>query len=255
MRLPWDTRSDATLISAMVKTMGEPGWYLEQPRLGAPFGQHFSDFPHGGETFQLSAMKVLVTVTGDWGLAINLYFLLGFGVLAVVTFLVLRHLRFGPVVSGHRRADLHVHAVPLRPRRDAPVAQHLLLRAAGRAAAGLGRGWRERFLADPDRVGRRSHRGTLRWRRVAVRPPSPCVIAGTETMTTALHHGAAGVGRAGRGAPSAGASPAWLVAGVMVVMGGTFVVLSDPTLNYYRVARHQRRRRRAGSSPRASCTG
>ena len=88
MRLPFDTRSDATLISAMVKTIEERGWYLNQPRLGAPFGQQFYDFPHGGESFQLFAMKALVTVTGDWGLAINLYFLLGFGVLAGVTFLV-----------------------------------------------------------------------------------------------------------------------------------------------------------------------
>jgi hypothetical protein len=87
-RLPIDTRSDATLISMMVKNIEENGWYYSQPRLGAPFGQQFYDFPHGGETFQLFAMKIIVWLTGDWGLAINLYFFLGFGVLAAVTFLV-----------------------------------------------------------------------------------------------------------------------------------------------------------------------
>src|SRR6478736_6871044 len=75
-RLPFDTRSDATLISAMVKTISERGWYLNQPRLGAPFGQQFYDFPHGGESFQLAIMKVLVSITGDFGLAMNLYFFL-----------------------------------------------------------------------------------------------------------------------------------------------------------------------------------
>ena len=51
LRLPWDTRSDATLISTMVKNTVETGWFTEQPRLGAPFGQDLADFPHGGETF------------------------------------------------------------------------------------------------------------------------------------------------------------------------------------------------------------
>lgn len=44
-RLPFDTRSDALLISSMLKTMEERGWYLNQPRLGAPYGQQFYDFP------------------------------------------------------------------------------------------------------------------------------------------------------------------------------------------------------------------
>ncbi|MCB0964912.1 MAG: hypothetical protein KDA98_16670, partial [Acidimicrobiales bacterium] len=66
-RLPFDTRSDATLISMMVKAISEHGWYLNNPQLGAPFGQQFYDFPHGGESFQLAAIKVLVVLTGDWG--------------------------------------------------------------------------------------------------------------------------------------------------------------------------------------------
>ncbi len=158
MRLPFDTRSDATLISAMVKTIEERGWYLNQPRLGAPFGQQFYDFPHGGESFQLAVMKVLVTITGDWGLAINLYFLLGFGVLASVTFLVLRHLRFGPVVAGiaalvytfmpyhFTHGEMHLWRSTYY---SAPLAALLLVWATA---------WRERFLADPARTGKGSLR-------------------------------------------------------------------------------------------------
>ncbi len=233
-RLPFDTRSDATLISSMVKTMEERGWYLNQPRLGAPFGQQFYDFPHGGESFQLMAMKVLVTITGDWGLAINLYFFLGFGVLASVTFLVLRHLRFGPVVAGiaaliytfmpyhFTHGEMHLWRSTYY---SAPLAALLLVWATA---------WRERFLADPGRMGAGSIRGNLRWPRIAGAVAIAVLIAGTETMTTGftmvlLASGAVVAAIRWR-------EPARLAVAVVLigVMGVTFVVLSAPTLNYYR---------------------
>src|SRR6478735_1825888 len=234
-RLPFDTRSDATLISSMVKTMEERGWYLNQPRLGAPFGQQFYDFPHGGESFQLMAMKVLVTITGDWGLAINLYFFLGFGVLAAVTFLVLRHLRFGPVVAGiaaliytfmpyhFTHGEMHLWRSTYY---SAPLAALLLIWATA---------WRERFLADPALVGKGSIRGNLRWPRIAGALAIAALIAGTETMTTGftmvlLLSGALVTAIRFR-------EPARLVIaiGLIAVMGITFGILSYPTLNFYRV--------------------
>jgi phosphoglycerol transferase len=233
-RLPFDTRSDATLISAMVKTISERGWYLHQPRLGAPFGQQFYDFPHGGETFQLAAMKVLVMITGDWGLAINLYFFLGFGVLAAVTFAVLRHLRFGPVVSGiaalaytflpyhFTHGEMHLWRSTYY---SAPLAALLLVWATQ---------WRERFLVDPAATGRGSVRGNLRRPRVAAALAIAVVVGGTETMTT-------GFAMVLLASGALVAAIRWrepmrlAVAGVLIAaMGATFVVLSYPTLNYYR---------------------
>jgi phosphoglycerol transferase len=233
-RLPFDTRSDATLISAMVKTMQERGWYLNQPRLGAPFGQQFYDFPHGGESFQLMAMKVLVTITGDWGLAINLYFFLGFGVLAAVVFLVLRHLRFGPVVAGiaalvysfmpyhFTHGEMHLWRSTYY---SAPLAALLLVWATA---------WRERFLKAPELVGKGSIRGNLRWPRVAGAVAIAVLIAGTETMTTGFT-----MVLLGSGALVAAIrfrEPARLVGaiGLIGVMGITFGILSYPTLNFYR---------------------
>ncbi len=234
LRLPWDTRSDATLISTMVKNLADGGWYTDQPRLGAPFGQHLEDFPHGGETFQLVAMKVLTTVTGDWGLAMNLYFLLGAGVLAAVTHLVLRHLRFGPVVSAV--AALLFTALPYRFAHgemhlwrstyySAPLAALLLVWVAC---------WRERFLVDPtDRAVRVWQRGALRWPRVGAAAALAAVIAGTETMTTAFTMTLLAVG-AVAGALRHRDPQRLVVAGaVVVVMAATFAVLSAPTLLYY----------------------
>jgi len=233
-RLPFDTRSDATLISAMVKTMEERGWYLNQPRLGAPFGQQFYDFPHGGESFQLMAMKVLVTVTGDWGLAVNLYFFFGFGFLAAVTFLVLRHLRFGPVVAGiaaltytfmpyhFTHGEMHLWRSTYY---SAPLAALLLVWATA---------WRERFLEDPALVGKGSIRSNLRWPRIAGAVAIAVVIAGTETMTTGFTMVLLGTGALV--AAIRFREPARLVVavGLIAVMGITFGILSYPTLNYYR---------------------
>src|SRR4029453_12787830 len=100
LRIPLSTNFDATLIGSMVKTITERGWYLSEPRLGAPFGQEFYDFPHGGETLQLFFLKIITTFVKPFGLTMNLYYIGGFGVLAAVTFLVLRHLRFSYVVAA-----------------------------------------------------------------------------------------------------------------------------------------------------------
>ncbi|MEZ5181999.1 MAG: hypothetical protein R2702_09015 [Acidimicrobiales bacterium] len=234
MRLPFDTRSDATLISMMVKNIEENGWYLHQPRLGAPFGQQFYDFPHGGESFQLGAIKVVAMATGDWGLAINLYFLLGFGVLAAVTFLVLRHLRFGFVPAAiaaliytflpyhFTHGEMHLWRSTYA---SAPLAALLLVWATQ---------WRERFLVDPARLGRLPFRGNLRWPRVAGAAGVAVAIAGTETMTTGFAMTLLASG-ALVGAIRWREPQRLLVAGALVaVMGATFAVLSAPTLNYYR---------------------
>jgi phosphoglycerol transferase len=233
-RLPFDTRSDATLISTMVKNITENGWYLNQPRLGAPFGQQFYDFPHGGESFQLFGIKLIAWATGDWGLAMNLYFFLGYGVLASVTFLVLRHLRFAPVAAGiaalvftflpyhFTHGQMHLWRSTFY---SAPLAALLLVWATQ---------WRERFLVEPERTGRFPWRGNLRWPRVAGAAAVAVVIAGTETMTTGftmtLLASSAIVGAIRWREPSR----LLVAAAMVVVMGITFGILSAPTLNFYR---------------------
>ena len=233
-RLPIDMRSDATLISAMVKTIEEQGWYLRQPRLGAPFGQQFYDFPHGGETFQLVAMKVLVTFTGNWGVAMNIYFFAGFGVLAGVTFACLRWLRFGPAIAGvgaliytflpyhFTHGEMHLWRSTYV---TAPLAALLLVWATS---------WRERFLVDPARTGRGTLHGNLRRPRVAAAVAVAVVIGGTETMTTSFAMVLLASG-------ALVAAIRWrepvrlVVSGALVgVLALTFVVLSIPTLNFYR---------------------
>ncbi len=199
------------------------------------FGQHLDDFSHGGETFQLAAMKAVTSVAGDWGLAMNVYFVVGAGVLAAVTHLVLRHLRFGPVMSAV--AALLFMALPYRfghgqmhlwrsTYLSAPLAALLLVWVAC---------WRERFLVDPtDRAAKVWHRGVLRWRRVAVAAAIAVVVAGTETMTTAFTMTLLAVGAVVGAVRHRDPQRLLAAAAVVAVMVGTFAVLSVPTLLYYR---------------------
>jgi len=235
LRVPlYPVRSDVTLISSMVKTITERGWYTSNPRLGAPFGQQFYDFPHGGETVQLAAIKVITLFVKDFGLTMNLYYMSGFGVLAVVTFLVLRHLRFGYVISAiaaliytflpyhFAHAEYHLYRSTYY---SAPLACLLLVWAQS---------WRARFLVDPEPPAGTRFRANLRWRRVVAAGAICALIAGTETMTTSFTMvllGSAALVSAIRWREPA----RLLVSGVMVAaILGTFLVLNFPTLNYYR---------------------
>jgi phosphoglycerol transferase len=82
-----------TYFSMMVfKTVQETGWYFTNPRLGAPLGMDLRDHPIM-EAGSVVVAKLLCFATGDWGLAINLFLLLGFPVCALSATFVLRQLR------------------------------------------------------------------------------------------------------------------------------------------------------------------
>lgn len=235
LRLPLDTtRGDVNLIGSMVKTITERGWYQSNPRLGAPFGQQFYDFPHGGETIQLFLIKGITLFVKTDGLTMNLYYLGGFGALAVVTFLVLRHLRFGFVIAAvgalvytflpyhFTHAQEHLYRSTYY---SAPLACLLLVWAQS---------WRARFLVDQDPAPGVRWWRNVRPKRVLAALIVCVIIAGSETMTTSftitLLASAALV-----------AAIRWrepvrlLVSGAMAaVILVAFLVFALPTLNYYR---------------------
>ena len=75
--VPMGYQGDAILISSHIKTDIETGWYESQSLLGAPFGQVYHDWKSADN---LHHMIVSLTrgIVPDWGVAINLYFVLGF---------------------------------------------------------------------------------------------------------------------------------------------------------------------------------
>jgi phosphoglycerol transferase len=243
MRVPlYQDRSDARLIANLVQNTIRQGWYQTNPHLGAPFGQELYDFPHGGETWQLTAIKGLSLFIKDYGLLMNVYYLAGFGLVAGVTHLVLRHLRFSFWASGvfallYTFLPFHFHHEQSHLFRSsywfAPLACLVLVWSMQ---------WRERFLIDPNPPSGPARWATLKWnvlhnlrRRRVVAIVLICVLlAGTETMTTCFTMvllALTGV----IGAIREREAVRLLVSGALIaVLAATFLVLLYPTFNYIR---------------------
>jgi phosphoglycerol transferase len=186
--LPFYRSAGVQMIGAMVETIDQHGWYLHNPDLAAPFGQQFFDFPHGGESLQLAAIKVLGIFTNSFGLIMNAYYVLGFGMLAVVTFAVLRHLRFSRAIAwavaliytflpyhfAHGEAHLWRSTYY-----SAPIAALLMLWVLS---------FRTTFLRTPDAMLRSwsAIRREVRWSRVGIAAGLCVIVALTETMTVAF---------------------------------------------------------------------
>ncbi len=112
-RVPFDYSGDAITGSVYAKSMIENSWYFSNPRLAAPFTADYRDFPLGGENAHWLGLKILGLATGNYGIAMNLYFVLSFFAIALVTYFVVRHLGFGVAtacVVGTLYAFLPYHA-------------------------------------------------------------------------------------------------------------------------------------------------
>lgn len=75
--VPFIYGGDAAAVGAHFKTVLQEGWYEHQPRLGAPAGQFYNDFPTA-DNLHLIAAKIIGLFTSEWAVAMNVYFLIGF---------------------------------------------------------------------------------------------------------------------------------------------------------------------------------
>lgn len=190
LRLPFYLTNDARLVQVYVRNTLEHGWWHRNSDLGAPFGGTYLDLPHGGEHLQFLALKVLGTILGnDVGLTINVYYLAGFGLTAVVAHLVLRHLGFTWPVAA-----LVSVAFTFLPFHFAHHQQHLWRSVYPNVALlALLIVWcasaRRSFLRDPDARTLRGHprvRNNLRVGMVAAAAILVVVVGSWETMMVAF---------------------------------------------------------------------
>lgn len=181
-----DWSPDAWGGGALLKNMHDGGWILTNSHLGAPFHQQSYDFPQAGETLQMAGVKFLALFSGRPYLVMNVYYLLGFGVLAAVTYLVVRHLRFSVAVSAtvalmytflayhfaHQEGHLYRSAYV-----SGPLGVLIIFWAMS---------WRTWFLREPDGPMRpwAALRGNLRWRRVVGALAIAGTLGVTETIAT-----------------------------------------------------------------------
>jgi len=92
LRVPFNYGGDALAFGLVTKSVVDHGWYLTNPHLGAPGVLETHDFPFF-DIFHILAWKVASWFTSDWALIFNGYFLLGFPLVALTAFAVLRHFR------------------------------------------------------------------------------------------------------------------------------------------------------------------
>ena len=90
---PGDDEQDATVDMMLIKNIHETGWFNTNPKLNAPFEQHWAEWPMGGDLLAYTIKKSLVDATGDVPLTFNLFWLLTFPLTALAAFPALRSLR------------------------------------------------------------------------------------------------------------------------------------------------------------------
>jgi len=90
---PVDYAGDAVSEAAFARIIIETGWTTHTNRLGAPTGLTLYDFPLGADNLHNLILKVMSWFIRDPVSLVNAYFLLGFVLVAVAAYAVLRALR------------------------------------------------------------------------------------------------------------------------------------------------------------------
>jgi phosphoglycerol transferase len=101
LRVPFTYDGDALLSGLLVKGIGENGWYLKNPHLGAPAGLAFYDYPMG-DVLHFGTLRVLTLFCSQYSLALNLFYLLSFPATTLTALFVFRRFGFAapPAVVG-----------------------------------------------------------------------------------------------------------------------------------------------------------
>jgi len=89
---------DGLLILVMIKRVMEGSWLFHSDLMGAPFGSYLYDYPIP-DSGSLFVLKWLGLMSNSPGVALNIYYLLGFPLNALSAYIVLRKLRVSMALS------------------------------------------------------------------------------------------------------------------------------------------------------------
>lgn len=101
LRVPFIFWFDSLSFHALVKGTVENGWYLHNPRLGAPGGLDFHDYPMA-DSLHFVLIKLMALVWPDSAAVFNVYFVLTFPLATLSALFVFRHfgLAYVPALVG-----------------------------------------------------------------------------------------------------------------------------------------------------------
>jgi hypothetical protein len=183
LHVPMAPGGDITFAMAVVKGMIEHGWIFTNPDIGAPFGTQFYDYPVGfGELLHQSIMRIFGFVSNDPIAVINVFYVVGYPLVAAAAFGVLRALGISrgvalvcavlyAVIPYHfLRGEVHL---TLSAYYGVPLGCWLILAGMGHA---------DLFRRKPTR-----HPALSRWlTRRSLLTALLCLVVGTATLYYAL---------------------------------------------------------------------
>jgi hypothetical protein len=91
--VPFFPGGDGYLALMQIKGELDTGWVLNNPHLGAPFGQDLHDYAANRELIHVLVVKLIGLFTSNAAAVDNVYYLLSFPLIALVAYFVLRWLR------------------------------------------------------------------------------------------------------------------------------------------------------------------
>jgi len=89
--VPYGFEGDGVDKLVQIRNVAETGWLFRNDRLGYPYGYDRLDFPRF-DSLNYAIMGPIAAVTGEAGLAMNLYFITGFFLIALAGFYSFRRL-------------------------------------------------------------------------------------------------------------------------------------------------------------------
>ena len=95
---PFFNRGDAVASAAHFRTTLDTGWYEFTAELGAPYGQHYHDFPFSDDLHPAMA-KLLGLFTDRVGVVFNVYYILGFLLAGLTATWFLRRCGMSPAMT------------------------------------------------------------------------------------------------------------------------------------------------------------
>ncbi len=102
LRVPFTYTGDVMFYHIFVKSMVDHGWSFFNDSIGAPTGMDWRDVPISDHDFYLLLLRIFSLFTSNFGLIVNLFYLLSFPLTTITTLYVFRRFRVSwvPAIFG-----------------------------------------------------------------------------------------------------------------------------------------------------------
>lgn len=98
LSIPLNYRRDAYVHYNFAKNIEETGWWLTNPKLGAPLVQKLYDFPLS-ENINLLIIKLLILVGFNWVMSINIFYILTYPLTALVSLWIMKKFEISDLIA------------------------------------------------------------------------------------------------------------------------------------------------------------